>query len=119
MGCDILSYSVSGIPRSEDCAVKFIRSETFVEVGSLHRRFHVSGGEHLQRGSCHSLKFLPEAKSPIRVHLVVLSSTIDFLEVLGDCLVHMVAFGYKLLLFDHGPQNWVPKLNLRNFSAVA
>ena len=45
---------------------------------------------------------------------MVLSSTIDFLEVLGDCLVHMVAFGYELLLFDHGPQNWVPALDLQD-----
>ena len=45
---------------------------------------------------------------------MVLSSTIDFLEVLSDCLVHMVAFGYKLLLFDHGPHDWVPTLNLQD-----
>ena len=45
---------------------------------------------------------------------MVLSSTIHFLEVLSDCLVHMVAFGYKLLLFDHGPHDWVPTLDLQD-----
>ena len=45
---------------------------------------------------------------------MVLSSTIDFLEVLGDCLVHMVAFSYKLLVFDHRPHDWVPALNLQD-----
>ena len=45
---------------------------------------------------------------------MVPSSTIDLLEVLGNCLVHMVAFSYQLLLFHHGPHHWVPTLDLQD-----
>ena len=45
---------------------------------------------------------------------MVPSSTIYLLEVLGNCLVHMVAFSYQLLLFHHGPHDWVPTLDLQD-----
>ena len=45
---------------------------------------------------------------------MVPSSTIHFLEVLSDCLVYMVAFGYKLIIFNHGPHHWVPTLDLQD-----
>ena len=115
LGRDILREAVGRIPRSEERPVKSIRSESFVKVGGLHCRLHVGWVKHFQRGLCHPLKFLPQPKSPVRVHLEVLSSTIHFLEVFGNSLVHMVTFCDELVLLHHGPHNRVSALDLQYF----
>ena len=49
----------------------------------------------------------------------LISSTIHFLEVLGDCLIHMVTLCNEPVPLHHGPDNRVSALDLRTFSAVA
>ena len=45
---------------------------------------------------------------------MVAFTSIHILEVLGDCLVHVVALTDELVSFDHGSHHWVSTLDLQD-----
>ena len=110
---DLLREAVGEVSWFKDGAVKSIWSKSLVEVGGLHCQLHILLGEQHLCYFSNSLKLFPQHEVLIRVGLVALTS-VYLLEVLGDCLIYVVALADELVSLDHGSHHWIPALNLED-----